>query len=475
VVQALTSNINQISFHDPEGHVFELNGRLFRKISRVAANRLLGFLKTRLAYNLVKENWIPTTRRLSKKELVDIGVIEDIDYVWFEHEKISFVSYAHEWVPEMLLAAAEFTLALARRLSAEGWDLKDASSNNVLFDGNRPVFVDLCSIVERKNEPYWLPKGQFERHFILPLMAYIYRAQPPNQIHISNIDGLDPATLSTLLGLKKWTSKLGIKHCALPALLSKRKPSNRRKYLNMDDSIANIAIQNWHFKSLASSLADVKRKLPKPTSRWHTYTLEREHYEAESLDNKVEIVERWTKAASPNTVLDLGANTGEFSALAAKIAVRVLAFEKDIDAARLAYKNTIDKFPNCQVVLQDLGNPSPALGWRYKEKKSITQRLDSEVDCVFALALLHHCLVSAGLPLEEVLFQLSQWTKRFLIIEYIPPDDVMFASMCEQRDIDFSWLTLDTFRQRLTLYFSLIEEIKIKRSQRVLFYCTKHK
>lgn len=472
MVQTLNSNLQQISFHDPEGHVFEVDGRLLRQVSVKAGYRLQKFLSSQLATDLVKEKLIPATRVLSSANLSAMGIGNDEGaYIWFEHDKIPFVSYAYEWIPEMLLAAAQLTLTLVRRLNAEGWDLKDGSANNVVFDGSIPVFIDLCSIIERRNEPYWWPKGQFERHFILPLMAYIYRALPPDRIHFSNIDGLEPLTLSGLLGFKKWTSALGIKHCALPVLLSTSRRSKPRQEFAHLDPKASAAAQEWQLRSLESSLAAIKRRLPQPASKWHAYTSEREHYSAISMLEKRNIVERWIKAASPSTVLDLGANTGEFSIVAAKTATRVLVFEKDMDSARLAYQNTKAADADCQVILQDLGNPSPALGWRQIEKKSINQRIAGEVDCVLALALLHHWLVSSGIPLPEILFQLAQWTRRYAIVEYVSPADPMFQLICAQRRVEFSRLDLADFRRLLRCHFSVIEEVDVSDTQRTLFYC----
>jgi hypothetical protein len=472
VVQTLNSNLQQISFHDPEGNVFEVHGRLIRRVSLQGGYRLQKFLSSQLATDLTKEKMIPATRVLLSQELSSMGIQSDEGaYIWFEHDKIQFISYAYEWIPEMLLAAAELTLSLVKRLNAQGWDLKDGSANNVVFTGSKPVFIDLCSIIERRNEPFWWPKGQFERHFILPLMAYIYRALPPNHTHFSNIDGLEPLALSGLLGFKKWTSALGIKHCALPVLLSKSGRTTPHQESAQLDSRANVAAQEWQLQSLESSLAAIKRKLPKPASKWHAYTSEREHYSEGSLLEKRNIVERWIKAASPSTVLDLGANTGEFTILAAKKAIRVLAFEKDMDSARLIYQNTKVVDADCQVILQDLGNPSPALGWRQIEKKSMNQRIAGEVDCVLALALLHHWMVSSGIPLPEILFQLAQWTRRYAIVEYVSPADPMFKLISAQRRVEFSWLDLSEFRRHLTCYFSVIEEVEVGETQRTLFYC----
>ena len=42
--------------------------------------------------------------------------------VLFEHEKIPFPSFPHEWPPEMLWAAGKLTLEIARAALAEGFD-----------------------------------------------------------------------------------------------------------------------------------------------------------------------------------------------------------------------------------------------------------------------------------------------------------------------------------------------------------------
>ena len=475
MVQTLNSNLQQISFHDPEGHVFKINGRILRQVSLQAGYRLQKFLGTQLATDLIKDKLIPATRVLELEDLSAIGISTDQGaHLWFEHQKIQFVSYAYEWVPEMLLAAAELTLNLVKRLHADGWDLKDASAHNVVFDGTLPIFIDLTSIIERKSAPYWWPKGQFERHFILPLIAYVYRALPPDRIHFFKNDGLDPYSLSGLLGIQKWITKLGLKHCAIPLLLttyiSSKKLNRSTKSHDMNAQASDVALA-WHFRSLAKSLRTIRTKLPAPESNWLNYTCAREHYKNDSLSEKLQIVVDWLKILRPATVLDLGANTGEFSLIAAVNGARVISFENDIDSARLAYANAQELKSDCQIFLQDLGNPSPPMGWRQVERKSIDQRLDGEIDCVFALAILHHWLVSSGIPLDEVLAQLSNWTQSYLIIEYIPPTDEMFLFLCEQRRIDFSWLNSTEFESKLEIYFNIINISQLKKSGRILYSC----
>ena len=89
-----------------------------------------------------------------------------------EHPRVFFPSYPWEWTPGQWVAAGELTLELCGQLLREGWILKDATPLNILFDGARPVFIDLLSIERRDpRSPLWLAYGQFARTFLLPLAA----------------------------------------------------------------------------------------------------------------------------------------------------------------------------------------------------------------------------------------------------------------------------------------------------------------
>src|SRR5207247_270612 len=54
----------------------------------------------------------------------------------FEHERIEFASFPHEWPPQMLHAAGELTLDIAQQALAANYNLKDAAPANVLFRGS---------------------------------------------------------------------------------------------------------------------------------------------------------------------------------------------------------------------------------------------------------------------------------------------------------------------------------------------------
>ena len=88
--------------------------------------------------------------------------------ILLEHPRVFFPSYPWEWTPDAWVAAGGLTLDLCEALLGQGLILKDATPLNVLFEGTRPVFVDVLSIDARDPaSPLWLAYAQFVRTFLL--------------------------------------------------------------------------------------------------------------------------------------------------------------------------------------------------------------------------------------------------------------------------------------------------------------------
>src|SRR6185437_10082187 len=100
------------------------------------------------------------------------------------------------------------------------------------------------------------------------------------------------------------------------------------------------------------------------------------------------------------TAWDLGCNTGDFSRLVAAHADLVLAMDADEAAVERVYLRARDeKAENLLALVINLADPSPALGWRGRERLSLEER--SPPDLVLALALVHHTTFSANIPLTD--------------------------------------------------------------------------
>src|SRR5262249_11731449 len=150
----------------------------------------------------------------------------------FEHERIPFPSYPHEWPPEMLWAAGKLTLEIAQAASAEGFGLKDATPSNILFHGGEPVFADALSF-ERRNpaDPIWLAEAQFSRTFLLPLLAHRKWNLRTAEIFTTRRDGLDPEDVYRLCGPVEKFSPQMLSLVSIPAWLSRRaKPDAGKIY-----------------------------------------------------------------------------------------------------------------------------------------------------------------------------------------------------------------------------------------------------
>src|SRR5207248_2407726 len=93
------------------------------------------------------------------------------------------------------------------------------------------------------------------------------------------------------------------------------------------------------FRGLIDSLeAAVRRMRPRPgRSAWTRY-YEGDSYTPEALEHKERSVDAMLAAAQPNTVWDLGANTGRFSRLAASRGATTVAFDADPAAVEAAYR-----------------------------------------------------------------------------------------------------------------------------------------
>ena len=469
----------QISFHDPDGAVFDLDGRIVRRVAAAAGERLTRFLSTDLATELQAQGHLVQTRSTARPALLPARLPTESDGMWFEHQRVATVSYAHEWVPEMLLAAAELTLELALRLRQAGWDLKDGTASNVVFEGTRPVFVDLCSIVERSSSsPSWWPAGQFERHFVLPLIACTRFGLAPDKLHRSHGDGLPPAELYRMAGWSRWFSPQMLRHCTLPTLAasaaSAAAVSAPSAKVKASDGVptsradANVTAQDWQLRSLVRTLRNLAQRLPKAASAWQSYVETRHHYADLAVSAKRQAIERWMDTHRPEVVLDLGANTGEFSVLCARRGARVIALERDVESARAAHGALLREAPNGLVLVQDITQPSPAMGWRYAERRPLAQRLDGQADCVLCLALVHHLLVSGGIPLDEILAQVARYSRRLAVIEFVGPQDAVFEKISRQRGLRFDGLDFDRFLYATQAHFRVLDQLPVPGTTRVL-------
>ena len=86
-----------------------------------------------------------------------------------EARKVPVVSYPYEWSFSMLRDAALLTLDITAACLRAGFQMKDATAYNVVFEDSRPVMIDITS-VDEGFDGIWAAYGQFCDHFLAPLL-----------------------------------------------------------------------------------------------------------------------------------------------------------------------------------------------------------------------------------------------------------------------------------------------------------------
>src|SRR5581483_1350348 len=264
-------------------------------------------------------------------ELKSIFVAQPVGAV-FEHEKIPFQSYPHEWPAEMLWTAASLTLEIAEAAFKEGFCLKDATPNNILFRGSQPVFVDALSF-ERRNErdPIWKPATQFIRTFLLPLLANRKWNLQPAEIFSTRRDGIAPEEIYSWCGALERLSPQMLSLVTIPSWLSsKANPDDQKIYA--PQLMDNIEKAQFIFESglrrLKKNLNSLKPQTAKST--WSDY-MTTHSYDDPAFAAKEKFVREALLEFKPKRVLGSGANAGHFSVLATQGGAKVVAI--DLDAA----------------------------------------------------------------------------------------------------------------------------------------------
>lgn len=459
-----------------------IDGRVIRLVNSSGVADLDAFLATATAKRFQESGRLVRTHKLedsafrslvSEHDLTD--VIENTEYA-LEHEPIPFQNFPYEWPPEMLHAAAMLTLDLAESLLAEDFGLKDATPYNILFRGAEPVFVDMLSFERRApGDPLWLPNAQFEQTFLLPLLVNRQFHIPLDQILAARRDGLDPEEVYRLCGPLRRFAPAWLGLVTIPAWLGSRRNADDLeiyKPKRLDDAEKARFILNALFGRLRRRLNKLAPRQSRK-SEWSDYMESNNNYSREHFQAKTDFVEQAVSEFKPARVLDVGANTGHFSALAARSQARVVAIDYDPVVVgqiwRRAQSEKLDILP----LVINLTRPSPALGWRNQECPSFLSRARSAFDMVMMLAVLHHMLVTERIPLAEVIDLAAELTTGWLIIEFISPEDSMFRRIARGRDHLFTELTRETFEAACGRHFEIARSQHLDQTTRWLYLLRK--
>lgn len=446
------------TFRDPAGSLRIDDERVLRTVHAEYAEDCLSFLGSELAQSWVANGRLVETRVLSS------GPGEELE---LEHQRVFFPSYPWEWTPGQWIAAAELTLDFAEQQLSIGRVLKDATPLNVLFEGSRPVFVDVLSTEARELEnPLWMAYGQFVRTFLLPLAANKYLGWPL-AASLGRRDGYEPRDLYPYLSIWTRLQPAVFAHITLPFLLEKKNANNGSSGKLKQRADVALYMHRRRINHLRRALRAFTPKMG--DSKWSAYPENASHYSSTDRGEKREFIERILYTAKPAHVLDIGANTGEYSRLAAQAGANVVAWDTDVAAAEQNWRGACEaRFPILPIIA-DAARPTPALGWQNAETSSLLDRARGRFDLVMMLGLIHHLLLIDQIPMAEIARLVNEFTTRWAVVEWVPATDVRFRKLCRGRDSLYAHLDERAFLRSFTQYFEPVARKPLSNG-RILFF-----
>ena len=462
------------SFRDPGGRLFVSEGRVIRALTETGRRDYQAIMASAAVNSSLANGNIVATETIEKASLAEIPHLPLSDAVLFlEHRRIPFPSYPYEWAPEMLRAAADLTLDLAEAVLDDGLGFKDATPFNVLFDGPRPVLVDVLSLERRdSSDPMWLAQGQFSRTFLLPLLAHHAFGLSLNRIFLGNPAGIDPGEFYRMCSPWQRLRPPFLGQVSIPTWLTRRARSGSiYKKRRVDDPEKARFILKQLLKRQRRALRSVAPAATE-SSHWSDY-MENVHYDAGAFEAKEKAVGETLDAIRPGWVIDIGANTGYFSEKAAQAGANVIAIDSDPVVVGALWKKAAGDGLKILPLVQNLGNPSPATGWRNSERPAFLDRARQGFDLALLLAVVHHLMVTEGIPLEEIAATTADITRSAALVEYVGKDDPQFKSLLRGRENLYSEYNQGTFEQAFTGFFEIRRRFPIPGRDRCLYLMEK--
>ena len=457
----MTSNFSKenSSFRDPSGFLFYENGILFRQINKSYEKHYLKLMSSGLYDELISKNL------MISHEDVDISVKSLDGFKIIKPEKIQFISYPYEWSFSQFRDAAILTLEIQKISLKHNMVLKDASSYNIQFKNNHPIFIDSLSFEEYVEGQTWNAYGQFCRHFVAPIALMSNKDIRLQQLLRIHIDGIPLDLASKLLPIKTLAMFSLISHIHFHS-------KSEKKYSSKKINVKKINMKRRSFEGLIESLLSgiKKSKLKLEDTEWGDY-YDDTNYTNESFNKKQKIVKEFLNLSNPDVVWDLGSNTGIFSRIASETCSTVISFDIDplaIEKNYLYLKNKNIK--NILPLLMDLANPSGNIGWDNNERMSLINR--GPTDMILALALIHHLVITNNIPLDR-LVNFFQKLTRYLIIEFIPKEDSQISRLLVSREDIFKNYDKQNFENEFSKKFNIIKTVNIKNTLRTLYLMEK--
>ncbi len=165
---------------------------------------------------------------------------------------------------------------------------------------------------------------------------------------------------------------------------------------------------------------------------------------------------------------DLGLQCGNLSRLVAERARSVVALDAEhLAIERLYQALKAEGHPARLPLVGDLTDPSPDLGWRNLEREAAHGT--SRPDLVLCLALVHHLVIGANIPLAEFLDWLGDLGADVSAIEFVTREQ-MVAGLLRNRGRPIRRVDLPLFERQFAARFTVVGRQPLGSATRILYH-----
>lgn len=449
------------SYRDPAGFVFQVEGIYYRQINQSYAADYSLLMDSGLYGKLVEKGLLIAHQELPNHSLLPANAAEA--YKTILPAQLGTISYSYEWSFEQLKDAALHTLEVLNISILHDMILKDATPFNIQFIQGKPVFIDTLSFEKYDPTLPWIAYRQFCECFIFPLYLEHYCGIEQRKIQMAYPDGISAGLTARLL---PWRTRLNfgtLLHVhlqnSIKAGSKERKAAfSRQKLLNIVQHLESV-IRGLHTNSASHSV-------------WNDY-YQKAILSQDYLREKRKLFRDYLDGLSFRTTLDIGANDGYFSQiLSERKDVSVLAIDADTICIDRLYRMAREKnIPNILPLCIEILHPSPAIGFRNRERASFHDRARAEL--VVALAVIHHLVLSGNIPLNDMAGYMSELTTSLLIIEFVPLEDPKAQELIRNKSSYHLPYDTHSFEQYFLSYFSIEKKTRVPNTERILYLMKK--
>jgi ribosomal protein L11 methylase PrmA len=445
------------SFRDPAGFVFERDGILYRRVTMRGYADYRSLMDSGLYAELTSAGLLIPHDEVSA---------DSAEGALLQPERVRWITYPYEWSFGQLQDAALATLEIQKRALDRGLWLKDATAYNIQFHRGRPVFIDTLSFEPYREGSPWPAYKQFCQHFVAPLALMSYVDSGLGQMLRLHLDGVPLEIASRLLPARTRVLPGLMTHLHLHAAAQRHYSAGPGAAGGKSPRITRTGMLGI-LDGLRGTVSGLTYS-PKGTE-WGDYYGNTNYTDA-AMDEKQKLVGAFLDAASPTprTAWDLGANNGAFSRLASARGIDTVAWDIDPAAVEQNWRACKARGETRLLpLLQDLVNPSPALGWAGEERESFLQR--GPADIILALALIHHLAITNNVPLTKIAELFARVTSAHAVVEWVPAEDSQTKRLLARRDGEMIGYDRATFEAAFAPHFTTVLESPVAGTERRLY------